>query len=850
MGERIKLGEKSKLILKILFVSAVIIFVFKEFKGVVRSFNLEYFILYKNKLDFLNIMITVFLGIVSYIPLSFYDFILKRKVGINLNNKTLYKYSWIASSLSSLLGFGGATSLAFKQNFYGKYVNDKKKLLKEISKIVALNLTGLSLICIVYVFLQFNNLLSLGIIKYPIIILALYVPVLIIFLIYKYIKTKEKSEFIYTLVTILISFLEWITTVFLIYSILKITGSKVHFISILPVYIESAVIGIISMIPGGIGTFDLSFITGLSELRVPIEQTFLVIILYRISYYIIPAAIGIFIYFRDFGKNLNRRLNNLPKQIVSKIAYKSLIILVFLTGAIIVLSSIVPEEIFKIRFLKSLFEKQLVGTSLIVSIVLGFLIILSSLMLRYKAKIIYKATIIFLGLGAIFTFSGGININKIMFIVLVIYILYLSKERFYRKDFIVTTKNIFTDFIISGMFFTLYFYLTKGFSRYIRFNHIAASYEPIYRIGIFSCVIFIVAYVSIYFISKVKAIPTKTYDECKEDVDNILSKYKGSALTHLVFVGDKYVYFNEDKDVMFQYKVFKDKLFVLGNPIGNKDKLLEEIENFSAFGDEYGYTPVFYQVEDYMINYLHSNGYDFIKLGEEAKVEVETFEVVGNKMKSLKNSKNKVIKDGYTFEVLNPPFTDNIFKSLKNISDEWLDGRKEKGYSVGYFDEYYLSKAPIAIIKNSDGEIKGFSNIMYMYDNESVSVDLMRFSKNSPRGLMDFMFISIIEWAKENGYKYFNIGMAPLSNVGVSKYAFLGEKIALQIYEYGQFIYSFKGLRKYKEKFTDVWEPRYMAYRKNTSLILTAIQAAILCSKNKEDGESVLISRIRKIIKE
>ena len=376
MGEKIKLNEKGKLILKILFVSAVIIFVFKEFKGVVKNFNLEYFILYKNKLDFLNIMIIVFLGIISYIPLSFYDFILKRKVGINLNNKTLYKYSWIASSMSSLLGFGGATSLAFKQNFYGKYVEDKKKLLKEISKIVALNLTGLSLICIVYVFLQFTNLLSLEFIKYPIIALALYVPILIVFLIYNYIKTKERNEFLYTVITILISFLEWATTIFLIYSILKITGANIHFIDLLPVYIESAVIGIISMIPGGIGTFDLSFITGLNELYVPIEQTLLVIILYRISYYIIPATVGIILYFRDFGKNINRRFNNLPKQIVSKIAYNSLIVLVFLTGALIILSSIVPEEIFKIRFLKSIFEKQLVGTSLIVNIILGFLIIL------------------------------------------------------------------------------------------------------------------------------------------------------------------------------------------------------------------------------------------------------------------------------------------------------------------------------------------------------------------------------------------------------------------------------------------------------------------------------------------
>lgn len=108
------------------------------------------------------------------------------------------------------------------------------------------------------------------------------------------------------------------------------------------------------------------------------------------------------------------------------------------------------------------------------------------------------------------------------------------------------------------------------------------------------------------------------------------------------------------------------------------------------------------------------------------------------------------------------------------------------------------------------------------------------------------MFINLIEKGKEQGYERFNMGMAPLANVGTSKYAFLNEKVALQIYEYGQIFYSFKGLRRFKNKYTNNWESRYVAYRRESSLIFTMIQAALLVRNRGGEPESIL-DRIKNI---
>ena len=49
--------------------------------------------------------------------------------------------------------------------------------------------------------------------------------------------------------------------------------------------------------------------------------------------------------------------------------------------------------------------------------------------------------------------------------------------------------------------------------------------------------------------------------------------------------------------------------------------------------------------------------------------------------------------------------------------------------------------------------------------------------------------------------------MAPLANVGQSRKSFIQERIAALIYEFGSEIYSFQGLREYKEKFVSKWQP-------------------------------------------
>ena len=115
-------------------------------------------------------------------------------------------------------------------------------------------------------------------------------------------------------------------------------------------------------------------------------------------------------------------------------------------------------------------------------------------------------------------------------------------------------------------------------------------------------------------------------------------------------------------------------------------------------------------------------------------------------------------------------FTSELLKEIREISDKWLDGRKEMGFSMGFFDEDYINNGPLGVVRDSEGVLKAFVTIMPTYgENKRFCSDLMRFSRDTPRGVMDYMLVQLLEWGKENNYETFDFGVAPLSNVGTSK---------------------------------------------------------------------------------
>jgi Uncharacterized conserved protein len=155
---------------------------------------------------------------------------------------------------------------------------------------------------------------------------------------------------------------------------------------------------------------------------------------------------------------------------------------------------------------------------------------------------------------------------------------------------------------------------------------------------------------------------------------------------------------------------------------------------------------------------------------------------------------------------------DGIADELKEVSDEWLGGKaaREKAFSLGRFDPAYLSNFPLGVVRR-EGKIVAFSNVWVSGDKRELSVDLMRHSSGAPASTMEYLFIELFNWGRENGFSRFNLGMAPLSGLQNRTLAPLWNRAGALLYRHGEHFYNFRGLRQYKQKFDPIWEPRYFA---------------------------------------
>lgn len=521
----------------------------------------------------------------------------------------------------------------------------------------------------------------------------------------------------------------------------------------------------------------------------------------------------------------------------SKVLNISVAFLIFSSGVLLLISAMFPRILSRLKLASQLFPIELLQLSQRLSILIGIILIVVSKEVLFRVKRSYTATIYLLIIGCAFTLMKGLNFEEAIFILATLSLTILSKSSFYRESIPIKRGSVALVSIFSIIFITLYLRVSHKVNLLFTHKHsfkLFTNYKDFIATGAISYILFIIFLLSWYYRRK-KIEDTTIYSTFDEDkLATFLTSNTGNSLTHLIFLKDKRLFWANDDKVLFAYSKFKDKIVVLGEPLGDEKHLAKGLEEFQTYLDLFGYTPIFYQVSDKTLSLFHDYGYYFFKLGEEAIINLENFNLNGSKKSNFRNTINKFHKNNFTFEVINPPHSTIILNELSNISDEWLENRKEKGFSLGWFDINYLQKSPLCLVKDNLGNIIAFTSIMPNYDNETISLDLMRFKNNTPNSTMDFLIINILLYYKEIDFKYFNFGMAPLANVGNTSKSHFEEKVAKLVFNYGDYFYSFTGLRNYKEKFSPTWKPQYLAYSNLFSLpeILLDISLLVANSKN------------------
>src|ERR1019366_9016103 len=164
--------------------------------------------------------------------------------------------------------------------------------------------------------------------------------------------------------------------------------------------------------------------------------------------------------------------------------------------------------------------------------------------------------------------------------------------------------------------------------------------------------------------------------------------------------------------------------------------------------------------------------------------------------------------EDYTFKVIPAGEWGHFNPELKKNSEDWLSKNKsrEKGFLTGFFNEKYLRHFPLAVVLK-EGKIAAFSNLLLSSNKEEVSADLLRSSAEAALHLEDYLLLEAMLWSKEKGYKWFNLGTAPLLDAEESPLAPFKDQMKEIFSSYGN-VAQLLDIRKAKERFNPEWAPK------------------------------------------
>jgi phosphatidylglycerol lysyltransferase len=282
--------------------------------------------------------------------------------------------------------------------------------------------------------------------------------------------------------------------------------------------------------------------------------------------------------------------------------------------------------------------------------------------------------------------------------------------------------------------------------------------------------------------------------------------------SNLALLGDKRFLFSPSGESFMMFGVRGRSWISLGGPVGRRDERLELLWQFRELADSHAARAGLYGLSVDDLPDVVELGFSIQKVGESAAVPLETFSIEGRRRGNLRRAWRKAAEEGASFEVVRGEALVALMPELQAISDEWLSHHAggEKAFSMGSFQPSYLREFPVAVVRNL-GRPVAFASLWTTASREAFSMDLMRYADDAPKNIMDYLFVELIAWGRADGYEAFEFGMAPLAGLDDRPLAPIMSRVGNLLFERGEEIYNFQGVRRYKDKYDPVWQSRYLA---------------------------------------
>ena len=586
----------------------------------------------------------------------------------------------------------------------------------------------------------------------------------------------------------------------------------------LVLFVAAVIASLVSHAPGGLGVLEVTILLGLGVGMRPDVVAALVV--FRLVYYMLPlflAALALLAFevyrVRAAVSTVAGRTLAVTRHVVPPITAT----LTFAGGMVLLLSGNTPAIVDRTDWLSDVLPLPFAEASHLLASITGLLLIIIARGLYRRIAFARIIAIALLLSGAAFSLLKGLDWEEAVVLLVVAMVLFVYRRAFYRRgdwrsfrpD--LTWIGLIAIVVVAATLVGLLAYRHVDYQSDLWWQFAWDGDAPRFLRATLALAIVAAAIAADAIINR----PGQTKPAGRVPVpDAVCRILETSSCTQscLALLGDKEFMVSPCEKAFLMYGVSGHSWIAMGDPVGKPEAARGLLWRFVEAADGAGARAVFYAVRpEFLPSYLDMN-LAILKIGEVAHVELPGCSLEGAARQPLRYAIGKATREGLAFSVIPKAELGPALPQLRAVSDSWLKSKSghEKGFSLGYFDDAYMSEFDCAALSRN-GEIVAFANLWRSGDNDELSVDLMRYRPGVSKVLMEALFAHLLLYGKAEGYRWFNLGAAPLAGLAEHPLASTWNRVGTFIYRRGDEFYNFEGLRAFKQKFDPVWTPQYIA---------------------------------------
>lgn len=619
-------------------------------------------------------------------------------------------------------------------------------------------------------------------------------------------------------------------------------GHTVSFPAFLGVFVLAQASGLISHVPGGLGVFELVMLAFLGP-HIGADLVTGALLTYRAVYYLIPLVAAVFALAWHEARLRRVRLAAtasataaLTMRWGTALLPEALSLLLFAAGVALLLAGALPIARHATVFPAGAVPLPLKEVSHFFGSIAGVLLLVLAWATQQRLDGAYRLSVGTLAIGAFASAFAGAPPSVSLLLTGVLVGTLFTRSAFTRRSAL--TDEFFSPGWILAVGAVVGATLWLGF---FSFRHVEFRGElwwrftedadaPRFLRASVGAAATLLAFGMFRLLRHSRLGPPAASSDLLARVEALARAAPGTG-AQFALLADKSFLISEKADGFLMYALQGRCWVSLGDPIGPAETQRELAWRFREEAARRGAWTVFYKVSADQLPLYVDLGLALVKLGEEARVPLQGFSLEGGSRRGLRQTQRSVEEAGARFEVIAAERVPGVLPELRAVSDDWLAARKmrEKGFSLGRFDERYLARFPVAVVRMND-RIVAFANLLASGEREELAPDLMRYSAHAPPRVMEYLFTRLLLWGASEGFRWCNLGMAPLSGLEHRRDAPLVARAGDFLYRHGESFYGFQGLRQFKQKFHPQWAPRFLAAPGGLALPRVLASLAILVS--------------------